>query len=187
MRHRAGIICPFFLRNTFKQPISRNRRACASKIPNTSALVAFEAAARHESFTRRPRKSGADAEVMCRQIAGLERNSWRAAVRRTRRGIELTGRRLPTARRESRPGSTRMDADTGHDGQQGQRRHLELAVCLALATDGYIAARWRPSCAEHPGITVNLAADPSFLFDDTEFDAAIILARPAGQAPKRIS
>ena len=42
------------------------------KIPSTAALIAFEAAARHESFTRAADELALTQSAICRQIGGLE-------------------------------------------------------------------------------------------------------------------
>lgn len=42
------------------------------KIPSTAALVAFEASARHQSFTRAADELALTQGAVCRQIAGLE-------------------------------------------------------------------------------------------------------------------
>ena len=42
------------------------------KIPSTAALLAFEAAARHQSFTRAADELALTQSAICRQIAGLE-------------------------------------------------------------------------------------------------------------------
>ena len=42
------------------------------KIPSTAALVCFEAAARHESFTKASQELSLTQGAVCRQIAGLE-------------------------------------------------------------------------------------------------------------------
>ena len=42
------------------------------KIPSTAALIAFESAARHQSFTRAADELSLTQGAVCRQIAGLE-------------------------------------------------------------------------------------------------------------------
>ena len=60
------------------------------KIPSTAALLAFEAAARHQSFTRAADELALTQSAICRQIAGLENFLGVALFRRTRRGVQLT-------------------------------------------------------------------------------------------------
>ena len=60
------------------------------KIPSTTALLAFEAAARHESFTRAAEERALTQSAICRQIAALEDFLGVALFRRTRRGVQLT-------------------------------------------------------------------------------------------------
>ncbi|MBH4196833.1 LysR family transcriptional regulator, partial [Pseudomonas aeruginosa] len=42
------------------------------KIPSTAALVSFESAARHESFTKAAEELSLTQSAICRQIATLE-------------------------------------------------------------------------------------------------------------------
>ena len=45
------------------------------KIPSTAALLAFESAARHESFTRAAEELALTQSAICRQIGALEDSS----------------------------------------------------------------------------------------------------------------
>ena len=60
------------------------------KIPSTAALVAFEASARHQSFTRAADELALTQGAVCRQIAGLEEFLGVELFRRSRRGVLLT-------------------------------------------------------------------------------------------------
>lgn len=143
------------------------------KIPNTSALVAFEAAARHESFTKAAEDLALTQSAVCRQIAGLEEFLGVPLFRRTRRGVKLTEAGITYSRQIA----ARLDA-VEHDtlalmAHQGQGATLELAVVPSFATQ-WLLPRMAAFLRQHPGITVNLTTRTRpFLFDDTEFDAAI--------------
>ncbi|MDS8357959.1 LysR family transcriptional regulator, partial [Streptococcus pneumoniae] len=60
------------------------------KIPSTSALVCFEAAARHQSFTKAAQELSLTQGAVCRQIASLETFLNVELFRRLRRGVKLT-------------------------------------------------------------------------------------------------
>jgi LysR family glycine cleavage system transcriptional activator len=143
------------------------------KIPNTSALVAFESAARHESFTKAAQDLSLTQSAICRQIAGLEDFLGVSLFRRTKRGVKLTEAGVLYSRQVA----ARLDA-VEHDtlalmAHQGRGATLELAVVPTFATK-WLLPRLACFLREHPGITVNLTTRTRpFLFDDTEFDAAI--------------
>ena len=143
------------------------------KIPNTGALVAFEAAARHESFTKAAEELALTQSAVCRQIASLETYLGVALFRRTRRGVKLT----EAGQTYSRQVASRLDA-VEHDtlaimALQGRGATLELAVVPTFATK-WLLPRLAHFMRAHPDITVNLTTRTRpFLFSDTEFDAAI--------------
>ncbi|MEP4524266.1 MAG: LysR family transcriptional regulator, partial [Alloalcanivorax venustensis] len=143
------------------------------KIPATTALVGFEAAARHQSFTKAAEELALTQSAICRQIANLEDFLGVKLFRRTRRGVQLT----EAGRNYSRRVIARLD-DLERDtlavmGQHGPGQTLELAVVPTFATR-WLLPRLRGFHDAHPGITVNLTnRTRPFLFADTEFDAAI--------------
>jgi DNA-binding transcriptional LysR family regulator len=143
------------------------------RIPNTQALVCFDAAARLESFTKAAEALSLTQSAVCRQVAGLEEFLGVKLFRRTRRGIALTeaggqyavqmAHRLDAMERDTL-------AVMSHQGQGGA---LSLAVVPTFAT------RWLlprlPQLRElHPDLIVHLETRTRpFLFADTEFDAAL--------------
>ncbi len=142
------------------------------KIPSTAALIAFEAAARHESFTRAAEELALTQGAVCRQIGGLEAFLGLELFRRSRRGVKLTEAGLSYARRIA----AQLDAverDTlSVMGQQGTQT-LELALVPTFGTQ-WLLPRLPRFQALHPQITVNLTnRTRPFLFADTDFDAAI--------------
>ncbi|WP_277053281.1 LysR family transcriptional regulator [Zestomonas thermotolerans] len=142
------------------------------KIPSTAALVAFESAARHQSFTKAAEELALTQSAVCRQIAGLEAFLGIELFRRSRRGVKLTEAGLSYARRVA----VQLDAverDTlSVIGQHGSGR-LELAVVPTFGTQ-WLLPRLKDFQRLHPEVTVNLASRTRpFLFADTEFDAAI--------------
>lgn len=142
------------------------------KIPSTVALVAFESAARHQSFTKAADELALTQSAVCRQIAGLEEFLGIELFRRSRRGVKLTEAGLAYSRKVA----AQLDAverDTlaamGQQGAQG----LELAVVPTFATQ-WLVPRLKEFQRLHPEVTVHLTnRTRPFLFADTSFDAAI--------------
>ena len=142
------------------------------KIPSTTALISFEAAARHESFTKAAHELSLTQGAICRQIASLEEFLGVELFRRSRRGVKLTEAGLSYSRRVA----TQLDAverDTlSVMGQQGANV-IELAVVPTFGTQ-WLLPRLKDFQQKHPEVTVNLTnRTRPFLFADTDFDAAI--------------
>lgn len=143
------------------------------KIPSTHALVAFELAARHESFTRAAEALSLTQSAVCRQIAALEDFLGLRLFVRTRRGVRLT----EAGQSYSRQIAARLDAverDTlSVMAHHGQGVSIELAVVPTFATR-WLMPRLGSFRAAHPDVTINMSTRTRpFLFVDTEFDAAI--------------
>jgi DNA-binding transcriptional LysR family regulator len=142
------------------------------KTPSTAALVSFEAAARHESFTKAAQELSLTQSAICRQIGSLEEFLNVELFRRSRRGVKLTEAGLSYSRRVA----TQLDAverDTlsvmGHQGASV----IELAVVPTFGTQ-WLLPRLKDFQHQHPDVTINLTnRTRPFLFADTEFDAAI--------------
>ncbi|WP_137817664.1 LysR family transcriptional regulator [Pseudomonas sp. 2FG] len=142
------------------------------KIPSTAALVSFEAAARHQSFTKAAEELSLTQSAICRQIAGLEEFLGIALFRRSRRGVKLTEAGLSYSRRVA----AQLDAverDTLSVMGQHGAGSLELAIVPTFGTQ-WLLPRLKHFQALHPEVTVNLTnRTRPFLFADTEFDAAV--------------
>lgn len=143
------------------------------KIPSTAALLAFELAARHESFTRAAEELALTQSAVCRQIAALEDFLGLRLFRRTKRGVTLTEAGLTYSRQIS----ARLDAverDTlSVMAHHGRGATIELAVMPTFATR-WLLPRLGSFLAGHPDVTVNMTnRTRPFLFADTEFDAAL--------------
>ncbi|RMR00858.1 LysR family transcriptional regulator [Pseudomonas savastanoi pv. glycinea] len=142
------------------------------KIPSTAALVSFEAAARHESFTKAAEELSLTQSAICRQIGSLESFLGIELFRRSRRGVKLTEAGLSYSRRVA----TQLDAverDTlSVMGNQGANA-IELAVVPTFGTQ-WLLPRLKDFQQSQPDVTVNLTnRTRPFLFADTDFDAAI--------------
>ncbi|MEX5569963.1 LysR family transcriptional regulator [Pseudomonas syringae] len=142
------------------------------KIPSTTALVSFEAAARHESFTKAANELSLTQGAVCRQIGGLEEFLGVELFRRSRRGVKLTEAGLSYSRRVSQQLDA-VERDTlSVMGQQGANA-IELAVVPTFGTQ-WLLPRLKDFQHKHPDVTVHLTnRTRPFLFADTDFDAAI--------------
>ncbi|HJV70444.1 LysR family transcriptional regulator [Ideonella sp.] len=146
------------------------------KLPSTAALAAFEAAARHQSFTKAAAELAVTQSAVCRQIASLEGFLGVALFRRNQRGVGLT----EAGQRYARSVAARLDEverDTldlmAQAGQGGVGGALELGVVPTFATQ-WLLPRLARFHAVHPGITVHLSSRTRpFLFADSGLDAAI--------------
>lgn len=143
------------------------------KIPSTQSLICFEAAARHESYTRAAQELALTQSAVSRQITALEEFLGIALFRRTRHGVALTPAGADYARQIARQLDT-MERDTlDAMARQGQGGSLQLAAVPTFATR-WLIPRLPDFAAKHPDITVHIETRTRpFLFNDTPFDAAI--------------
>lgn len=143
------------------------------KIPSIEALIAFEAAARHQSFTRSADELALTQSAVGRQIAILEEYLGVPLFNRVKKRISLTDVGTMYAR-QVRESLEKIERDTlGAMAHQGAGGILELAVIPTFATR-WLIPRLPEFYAQHAHITLNLTtrAEP-FMFTDTPFDAAI--------------
>ena len=143
------------------------------KIPSTAALSAFEAAARHQSFTKAADELALTQSAVCRQIGALEAFVGVKLFRRSRRGVVLTDAGV-TYSRQVTARLDEVERDTlDLMAKGGQGGVLELGVVPTFATK-WLMPRLAQFALAHPDVTVNLSARTRpFLFDETNFDAAI--------------
>jgi DNA-binding transcriptional LysR family regulator len=143
------------------------------KIPSTVALSAFEASARHQSFTKAAEELSVTQSAICRQIAALEELLGVKLFRRTKRGVIVTEAGASYAR-SVRARLDEMERDTLElmaNGAQGTT--LDIGVVPTFATN-WLLPRLVGFRRAHPHIIVNLhTRTRPFLFDDTALDAAI--------------
>lgn len=148
-------------------------------LPSTAALTAFEAAARHLSFTRAAQELAVTQSAVCRQIGGLESQLGVKLFRRSQRGVVLT----EVGQRYANAVALRLDA-VERDAldamsQAAPARAGQLAGALELAVVPTFAAQWLLPrlprfVAAHPGVTVHLTPRTRpFLFEGSGLDAAI--------------
>jgi LysR family glycine cleavage system transcriptional activator len=143
------------------------------KLPSTGALEAFEAAARHQSFTKAAEELSVTQSAVCRQVAALESFLDVRLFRRTRRGVMLTEAGLDY----SRSVGARLD-EVERDtlelmARGGTGSSLELAVVPTFGTR-WLLPRLPAFQRAHPHVAVHMSSRTRpFLFADTPFDAAI--------------
>lgn len=148
------------------------------KIPGTEILIAFETAARHQSFTRAAEELSLTQSAVCRQIAALESQLGVQLFHRIKKRVSLSEAGQIYAR-QVRENLKRIEHDTlslmAHRGSGGV---LELAVIPTFGAR-WLIPRLGSFRALHPGITLDLTtrAEP-FMFKDTPFDAAIHYGDP---------
>jgi DNA-binding transcriptional LysR family regulator len=143
------------------------------KIPSTAALSAFEAAARHQSFTLAGDELALTQSAIGRQISNLEEFLGVKLFRRTRRGVVLT----PAGAHYSRTVRVRLDEverDTVELMSKGAGGgSLELAVVPTFATH-WLIPRLADFRRLYPCVHVHLhARTRPFLFSEAGIDAAI--------------
>src|SRR5512140_1986672 len=143
------------------------------KIPSTVAMSAFEAAARHQSFTKAAEELSVTQSAVCRQIAVLEDLLGVKLFRRSKRGVIVTEAGASYAR-SVRARLDEMESDTLElmaNGAQGTT--LDIGVVPTFATN-WLLPRLVGFRRTHPHIMVNLhTRTRPFLFDETALDAAI--------------
>lgn len=147
-------------------------------LPSTQSLACFEAAARHESYTRAAQELSLTQSAVSRQILALEAYLGVALFRRTRHGVALT----PAGRQYARQVALRLQAlerDTldvmAHQGRGGA---LALAAVPTFATR-WLIPRLPQFAAQHPETVVHIATRTRpFLFADTGLDAALYAGTP---------
>ena len=143
-----------------------------------SALLAFEAAARHESFTHAARELFLTESAVSRQIASLESNlGVRLFVRAKQRVVLTRAGKLYGA--QVRRTLEHLDRDTlsiiAHGSGGGS---LELAVLPTFASQ-WLIPRMKDFYAHSPDIRVNMGArTDTFSFEQSHFEAAIHYGQP---------
>lgn len=143
------------------------------KIPATHTLLCFEAAARHESYTRAAQELALTQSAVSRQVAALEEYLGQPLFRRTRHGVALT----PRGREYAGQVAERLlalERDTLNAmSTQGTQGAINLAAVPTFATR-WLIPRLPRLQQEHPDVVVHIETRTRpFLFADTPFDAAL--------------
>jgi len=149
------------------------------KIPSTTALSIFEAAARHENFARAADELCLSESAVSRQIAALENYLDAKLFTRVGRQVVLNdaGRYYST---RVAPHLEEIELHTqALMANRGAGGILELAV-IPTFSSRWLLPRLQEFRALHPDITINFSEKPEpFLFRGTHFDAALHFDHPA--------
>ena len=148
------------------------------KIPSLQALACFEAAARHESYTRAAQELALTQGAVSRQITALEEFVGVALFRRTRHGVALTERGAEYAAQIA-PRLQGLEQDTLEVmASQNSGGSIHLAAVPTFATR-WLIPRLSQLKVQHPEITVHIETRTRpFMFADTVFDAALYAGTP---------
>ncbi len=143
------------------------------KIPSLQALACFDAAARHESYTRAAQELALTQSAVSRQIGALEIYLGLALFRRTRHGVALTPEGADYARQiASRLQALERDTLDAMS-RQGAAGSISLAAVPTFATR-WLLPRLPQLATAHPELLVHIETRTRpFLFTDTDFDAAL--------------
>ena len=106
------------------------------KIPGTELLIAFETAARHQSFTRAAEELSLTQSAVCRQISALEEYLGVALFNRIKKRVTLSEAGQLYAR-QVRENLTRIEHDT-----LSLMAHRGAGGVLELAAIPTFASRW---------------------------------------------
>lgn len=149
------------------------------KIPSNSALMAFEASARHGSFARAADELALTEGAISRQIGRLEAFLGVTMFERVGNRVRL----LPNGERyavQVREALDRLERDSQYlMGQPSDGASLDIAILPTFATR-WLIPRLKPFQERHPHITLHLAErmEP-FVLTGSGFDAAIHFEHPA--------
>lgn len=148
------------------------------KIPSLQALACFEAAARHESYTRAAQELALTQGAVSRQITALEEFLGQSLFRRTRHGVALTERGRDYAAQVA-PRLQALEQDTlDAMSTQGSGGTLHLGAVPTFATR-WLIPRLPQFHALHPDVTIHIdTRTRPFLFAESGFDAALFAGTP---------
>ena len=138
-----------------------------------SALMAFDAAARHASITRAADELALTESAVSRQISQLEDQLGVQLFHRIKKRLSLT--RAGTAYARDVAGALeRLEKDTfdvmSNEGEGGT---LEIAVLPTVGSQ-WLIPRMTDFYERHPGLTVSMSARSGrFLFSETTLDGAL--------------
>jgi DNA-binding transcriptional LysR family regulator len=151
-------------------------------IPSLPALSCFDAAARHQSYTRAAEELALTQGAVSRQVATLEAFLGLSLFRRTRHGVLLTAAGAQYARQVRRQLDA-LERDTlDAMAFQGTGGAVQLAGVPTFTTR-WLMPRLPALRAAHPELVLHIdICTRPFLFDDTTVDAALAAGTPEQMA-----
>ena len=145
-------------------------------IPSLSALQAFEAAARHESFSKAAAELSQTHGAICKKVNELEAHLGIALFKRVRQRLELSPAGAEYARR-IRVHLDQLRRDTLDVVRKQNEVHLELAIGVTFASQ-WLIPRLHDFYEQNPDVRLHLIGrDQPTFFDNSNFDAAIYFSR----------
>ena len=146
-------------------------------LPSMSVLTAFEAAARHQSFTAAAAELSLTQSAVSRQIRSLEDVLGSNLFLRERQTVRLTQAGEAYAAEIRRALGKISEATLGFRANP-RGGTLNLAILPTFGTR-WLAPRLPAFAAENPGVTINLSTQLSaFDFEHEQVDAAIHFGSP---------
>lgn len=148
------------------------------KIPSIQALACFDAAARHQSYTRAAQELALTQGAVSRQLTALEAFVGVDLFKRTRHGVTLTDRgRDYAAQVAARLQALEQDTLEVMS-TQGRGSVLHLAAVPTFATR-WLIPRLPDLKTQQPDLTVHIETRTRpFMFADTPLDAALFAGTP---------
>jgi DNA-binding transcriptional LysR family regulator len=141
-------------------------------IPSLSALQAFEAAARHESFSKAAAELSQTHGAICKKVNELEAHLGITLFQRVRQRLVLSPAGGEYARR-IRVHLDQIRRDTLEVVRKQSELHLELAIGVTFASQ-WLIPRLHDFYAQNPDIRLHIMGrDQPTFFDNSDFDAAI--------------
>lgn len=151
-----------------------------ARLPSLDSLKVFEAAARHQSFTRAAEELAVTQSAVSRQIKTLEEALATALFARYNRRLELTEAGLRLSRGVSR---ALADLETAVSEVSGSAPQVLTVTTPLSFASLWLVPRLADFRARHPGIDVRLSANDAVLSLERErIDCAIRFCEP-GDAP----
>ena len=157
-----------------------------NRLPSLNALKAFDAAARHLSFTRAAIELHVTHGAISRQIAGLEEHLQASFFVRSSRGLTLTEEGQRLARAVSAAFDIVQSAVTEVSGEKNASV-LRVSVPPTLAM-WWLIPRLTALHHEHPKLLIDISTSTEMAnFEDGTYDAAIrrISTVPKGMVAQR--
>jgi len=149
------------------------------KLPSMQALLCFEAAARHESYTRAAQELALTQSAVSRQITLLEDFVKIKLFRRAKHGVSLTAAGKDYANNINRHlDSIERDTRDVISSQQEDGGVIRLAVVPTFATQ-WLIPRLPDFTQHHPNVVVHIETSTRpFMFSDSVMDAALYTGTP---------